>query len=155
MHHDKSKKKKVTAKHGTKITVQVKQPRKLVEPAEWYYAKLTGAEVKESTKFPGSQFMQMDFELTKHSDNMLQDGKTSAKGLKFNGIWGMPVAPGKKIYKVLCAIAGKTLEADDEMDLKAHYGKTYKINIDDTEKTDDDGVPWQNVTMVKSVKKAK
>ena len=147
-----SKTKKQKTSSVDKLVVQKSKPRVRVEPDNWYVGKLLTAEVKESKLF-GGEYIQMDFELTKHPDNVCEDGVTTAAGLRVGANWALPVSFKRKVYKVLCGITGKTLEIDEHVNLKAYYGKTYRLLIVDKENKDESGNPWQNVSLVKPLKK--
>jgi len=144
-----TKKKKT---NGSKIKVLESTPIIRVEPDEFYMAKLIEAEVRDSKKFVGTQYLWLNFELLKNKMNVQEDGKSSAVGARFSGTWGLPPTPKKKSYKILCALVGRKLSADDEVDVKAHLGKKYKVMISDSENTNDDGQFWQNISTLKAVK---
>lgn len=149
-----TKGKKKAKSRDLSIKVHESKPRKRVEPDEMYYAELQDIELKESIRYPGSEYLQLTFELLDHPANVDENGNL-AKGITFRGMWGLPATPKSKCFKMLCGLAGRTLKADEELDLEAYKGNKYKVMISDSEKADDEGQLWQNVTVVKALNKKK
>ena len=153
---EKKRRKKITTKSKKAmrgLVVQEKIPRKRVEPDDWYEAKLTNAEVKEST-FGKGDYLQLDFEFTETEDNV-DEGGDSAKGLMISGIFGLPMRVDNKAYKAITAIVGSELQVEDEVDLPAFYGHTFMIFIEDKDSTDDDGLAWQKISKIRKPRRKK
>ena len=134
------------------VRVLESKPRRRVEESEWYYGVLVAAEVKPShLGEPGDMFLQLDFKLTKHSQNILEDGKSSAEGMPISGLYSLPPRVGNKAHKILSALQGHELKQDEEVNVKAHIGKKFKVLIKDKTTRDDTGAFWQKVELIKAV----
>jgi len=153
---EKSKKKtkvKTSTSSIENVTIVKAQPRRRVEPDAWYQAQFKEAAIKESKKYPDSEYMQLDFVLAEHEDNVCEDEVTSAAGMMINGLFSMPVTPKRTSFKVLSGMVGHTLEPDESVNLKSMYGNVFRVFIADTDRLDEDGEPWQTITLVKPIKK--
>jgi hypothetical protein len=145
------KKKKVSKKaeenDATPDSIPVRKPvSKRVEAAEWYKAKFEKASVEEGNY---GQYLILHFTLR---SGYLEDSEESAKDEKFVAFVGLPIPPVGDSALMMKGIIGKTVEEDTEIDLTPHYGKSYKVFIDDKTNKKDKSVR-QLITKVKRIAK--
>lgn len=132
------------------LKITAPPPRRRVEPDELYYATFESAEVKDG-RSGDDKYLQLAFKLTKHSINVLEDSNDSAEGMPIYGQISLPITVGSKGAKMIAGIIGREVDVDDNINLKAHYGKKYKVLIVDKKSKDEEGRPWQKIDSVKSV----
>lgn len=151
----KTKRKGVATVKVDDLKVRASPPRRRVEPDELYRATFESAEVKESRSNIGDndKYLQLQFKLTKHSMNTLENSDDSADGMPIYAQVSLPITVGSKSSKIIAGIIGKEVDVDDNINLKAHYGKTYKVLIVDKKSKDEEGRPWQKVDSVKQIAK--
>lgn len=118
------------------------------EDKEWYVGKFT--EHSESDNKFGT-CLRLNFKILRGE---LANGQ-SAKDRLCNAMLSAELSPKSKLFAFVTVLSGgKELDLNDVIDLKAYYGKIVKVFIESGKKAGPSGKPYQNVTAIKTFKKA-
>lgn len=104
------------------------EPRKYVEPDEWYKATLEKAEPGTGNYGPYIKFF---FKLL---DGQLENSSESAKGVQMQTIIDASLSPGKRLWEWLKVMINEEPKVGENYDLTTFYGEKFRILIRDKKK---------------------
>ena len=123
------------------------EPRKYVEPDEWYKATFEKAESGTGNYGPYIKFF------FKILDGQLENSSESAKGRQMQTIIDANLSPGRKLWEWLKIMINEEPKIGKDYDLTAFYGEKFRILIRDKKKKQDTTGPrYQTIDGIKRPK---
>lgn len=143
MGDEKEKKKKVSV---SSLLATEAEPRKYLEPDEWYKATLDKAEPGNGNYGP---FIKFFFKVL---DGNIENSSDSAKGQIITTIIDANLSPGRKLWEWLKVLIGEEPKIGKNYDLTAFYGEKFRILVRDKKKKADSQTRYQFVDGIKRPK---
>jgi len=137
------KKKKVSVSN---LLATEGEPRKYVEPDEWYKATFEKAEPGTGNYGPYIKFF------FKILDGNIENSSESAKGITMTTIIDANLSPGRKMWDWLKVMVGEEPKIGQNYDLTAYYGDKFRILIRDKKKKPDSTTRYQFIDGIKRPK---
>jgi len=114
----------------------------------WYKAKFIGFDTGTG------KFGELFYLKFKILNGEMEDG-SDAKGQECRAMTSQDLTPKSKLNPFVKVFEGRSIKQDDVIDLNAYCGWKGNVFIESSDKTKEDGTPYQNVTAIKKKKKKK